>query len=153
MQKSLAHSTQNSATSDNSEISIYAGELTKTNLAKCIIDIKRAFPELPASWYELFTDRILDLKFNDDRLRAAVNFVIDNHSYKLPNVSLFLSFDSKIKTYSYYEAFDYIASHGNNADCIKPVRLFNFEKPVWCTSEDIAKYNLILWNPENNSHK
>lgn len=141
------------ATSETREISIYTGELTKTNLAKCIIDIKRAFPELPASWYDVFTDRIIELNFNDDRLRAATNYVIDNHSYKLPNVALFLSYDSKIKTYSYYEAYDYIAAHGNNPDSIKPVKLFNFDRPVWCTAEDIAKYKLVLWDPTNNSLK
>lgn len=135
----------------NDEISVYTGELTKTNLAKCIIDIKRAFPELPASWYDLFTDRIIELNFNDARLRAAVNNVIDNHNYKMPNVSLFLSFDAKIKLYSYYEAFDYVAAHGNNPDSIKACRLPGHNKPVWCTAEDINKYKIELWDPTNNS--
>ena len=145
----MQHSTENFPVLKNHELSIYSGELTKTNLAKCIIDIKRAFPELPASWYDLFTDRIIDLNFNDDRLRSAVNFVIDNYTYKSPTVSQFLSFDTKIKLYSYYEAFDYISAHGNNPNCIKACRLPGLKKPVWCTSEDIAKYNIELWNPEN----
>jgi hypothetical protein len=144
--KSLTHLTTNSPTLNDNSISIYQGTLSKIVLASCIKNIRSAFPELPAQWYDVFTDRIKALKFNDDRLINSVNNVIDTYTYKNPPVALFISFDTRIKFFSYSEAIDILTANRYNPNFLKPCKIPGHNKPKWCYQEDIEKYNIELWN-------
>lgn len=85
------------------EISIYKGELTKQCLIDNIVIIKKAFPSLPIGFYDVFTDRLKANGFNDDRLRDAVNYVIDTCLYPIPTIANFIRFDKGYKIYTYEE--------------------------------------------------
>lgn len=146
MKKSLTHSTQNLAICQTKEVSIFTPGLTKTILAKNIINIKKAFPDLPNSFYELFSDRILELNFSNDRLTSAVNNVIDNYHYKTPPLALFLSYDIKFKTYNYSEASQIAFENRHIENYIIPCRLPNNDKPVWCLNSDVQLYKIEPWN-------
>ena len=139
MPQLLHTSTQLAQTYQAGAISIYSGELTKEGMVEAIKTIKSSFPTLPDSFYVILTDRVRDNGFSDQRLLDAVKHVIDNCVYPQPTIAQFISYDAKIKTYSYHEAFD------NGAETLKPVRLPNRNKPVWVRFDDIEKYNLLLW--------
>ena len=88
---------------NNYEMSIYRGELTKICLGESIMKLKQTFPSLPNDFYDVFSDRITDNKFNNDRLKASINHVIDNCVYPVPTIAQFISFDKHIKLYTYQD--------------------------------------------------
>lgn len=129
-----------------SEISVFSGTLTKVVLAKNIINIKNAFPALPASFYDLFSDRIIELGWNNDRLTAAVNHVIDNCQFSKPSLASFLSFDVTFKTFNYLEACNILSENRSVVDYLVAVRLPLLDIPRWVYKEDFIRFNLSRWS-------
>lgn len=91
-------------------ISVYSGELTKENLVACITSIKASFPALPVEFYTILSRRVKDSGFCDERLKDAVNHVIDNCIYPTPTIAQFISFDKKKRLYTYSEVVNLVTS-------------------------------------------
>ena len=68
-------------------------KLTKQCLTRGIVVIKKAFPSLPKSFYEIFIERLKANGFTDEKLNKAINHVIDNCKYPTPTIANFISFD------------------------------------------------------------
>lgn len=65
--------------------------------------IKLAFPDLPAGFYDVLSERIKSKGFSDERLNDAVNHVIDTCKYPKPTVANFISFGGKKATHVTYQ--------------------------------------------------
>jgi hypothetical protein len=122
------------------EISIYKGDLTQRTVVQNIAIIKKSFPALPIGFYDVFIDRIKANGFNDARLNDAVTHVIDNCVYPTPTIAQFISFDRKIKTYTYSEYCKFCDEGLGNL--YEPVVLQGRSKPVWIHVNDIEQYKL-----------
>ena len=93
-----------SCSNTGDEISIYSGELTKECLLKSIKRIKNAFPQLTPGFYDILQEMIKKDNFCDSRLIDAVDNVIRTCIYPTPTIAEFISFDKKLKIFSYEEA-------------------------------------------------
>lgn len=60
--------------------------------------IKKSFPCLSAQFYDILCERIKDNGFDDKRLTAAVNSVIDSCQYPTPTVAEFIIADEKLRS-------------------------------------------------------
>ena len=121
-----------------SEISIYSGELTKECVAFNLQKVKNAFPALSPDFYTVFMDRVKDNGFSNNRLTDAVQYVIDNCVYPQPTIAQFISFDKKIKLYTYEQAFD-------NPGLV-PVKLENRKSIVWISKIDAEIFGIEIYN-------
>jgi hypothetical protein len=130
---------------DHCTTSLYTGELT----TQCIIDqvkaIKKAFPSLPAGFYDVLTDRINEHKFNDERLRDAVNHIIDTCIYPHPSIAGIISWDKRINVYTYHQIIDLVNIHGKKIwDEYKRVDIHGRSGKYFAHIIDIDKYNLKI---------
>jgi hypothetical protein len=124
------------------EISLYQGELTAQCLVSCISDIKKAFPSLPVGFYDILTDRLADNGFSNDRLTDAVRNVIDTCIYPTPTIAQFISFDKRVKTYTYLQYCD-IVEKGGDGKNYKAIKLKGRPVPVWIHINDVEQYNIV----------
>ena len=132
---------------DNFEISVYSGEITKICIAENIAKLKLAFPSLELNFYEIFSDRIIANGFSNDRLKDAVNSVIDNCVFPSPTIAQFIAYDKHIKIYSYLDITKMLQYDAKPFETYKSVRLSNKQpKPMYAHINDVEKYKLDLWN-------
>ena len=128
---------------DEATISVYHGDLTTQCIIVCAAKIKKAFPSLPVGFYEVFADRIKENKFSDDRLTDAVNHVIDNCIYPMPTIANFISFDQRIKLYTYSDMLKMCDSIGGSVwNDFKPVKIQGFSKRMYAAVIDIQRFKL-----------
>ena len=129
---------------ERDEVSLYKGELTTAVVVDSVAKIKKAFPQLPAGFYDAFTDRIKDNEFCDERLTDAVNFVIDNCIYPQPTIANFISYDKtvKFKTHEQMCKEDLWSSH-------VAVKFPDMPKVVWVYANDVERYKLIKYIVKN----
>jgi hypothetical protein len=126
-----------------SDISIYKGELTARCLVDSIATIQKAFPALPIGFFDIFTDRLADNGFSDDRLNDAVKHVIDTCVYPTPTIAQFISWDKRIKVYKYPEIVQMVDDGDLNAfNRYKRIELLGLPEAVWIHVNDIAKFNI-----------
>ena len=57
--------------------------------------VKKAFPTLPAEFYDILCERLKAKGFTDERLIAVVEGVIDSCKYPTPTVAHFMTFDEE----------------------------------------------------------
>jgi len=126
----------------SNEISVYTDNLTPESIIKGIVKIKKAFPSLPMDFYEVFDERINDNHFTDNRLKDAINSVIDNCIYPVPTIANFISFDKRIKVFNYDEMLKKCNENGDTWDNYKAVLLPGNVKRVWIHINDIEKYKI-----------
>lgn len=112
------------------------------NVAK----IKKSFPGLPIGFYQVFDERLKANNFTDERLTDAVNHVIDTCVYPTPTIANFISFDRRIKVYTYAQ-YCKLCDEGDGNNYL-PVAINKNVKPVWAHINDISQFNLTLWNNE-----
>lgn len=125
------------------EISMYKGSLSTPCVIKNVARIKNAFPSLPEGFYDIFSERIIDNKFNDDRLIDAINNVIDNCIYPTPTIAQFISWDKKIKVYKYPDIVKMVEDGDPKAfERYQRIELEGLPEAVWIHINDIAKYKL-----------
>jgi hypothetical protein len=121
------------------EISIYSGELT----AKCIATeskkIQSAFPSLPKTFFDLLSERIVLNNFSDERLKAAVGYLLDNFKYPTPTIADIISFDKRVKLYSYSDVLESLDKGRIWSDFIKILRN---EKIFWIKKTDQEQFNI-----------
>ena len=90
-------------TDNDSSISLYQGQLTPQCVVSASIKLKNTFPALPTGFYDVLNDRIKEKGFSDQRLMDAINHVIDTCVYPTPTIANIISFDKRIKLYTYDE--------------------------------------------------
>lgn len=132
-----------SINSDENSISIYRRDKLSN---KCIVQqtnkIKNAFPSLSIEFYDILFDRIKDLGFSDKKLNDAVNHMIDNCIYPVPTIANIISFDKRIKVYTYNEICDMVNLYGKETfKYYRPIILDDY-KNLWASMSDIMKYKL-----------
>ena len=127
---------------DNNAISIYSGALTQPVVVASVVQIKSAFPSLPAGFYDVFISRVKENGFCDERLVDAVNYVIDNCIYPTPTIANFISFDRTIKFRTHEEMCKEAMTYQQVWKEWLPVKMPNMPKTVWIFANDIEKYNL-----------
>lgn len=84
--------------------------MTKNEIGKQTARIIKSFPKMPISMIDVLKDRFIENGFNDERMTAAVNHVIDTYEGwdKLPNIANFIQFDQKIKLHTYTDFLNII---------------------------------------------
>jgi len=125
-------------------VSIYNGELTTQGIIEQVKKLKKAFPALPAGFYDVLTDRIKELKISDARLTDAVNHVIDTCMYPTPTIANIISWDVKIKLLTYDDMIDMVQHSGpvvwDNYKAVEPPR--DVPVRVYAHVNDIERFNL-----------
>ena len=125
------------------ELSIYKGKLTKTVIATNIAKLKKSFPALPTDFYEILTDRLIDNKFNDERLTAAINNLIDTCIYPTPTIAQIINYDKRIKLLTYNEVV-----RNDLMPYYVSVKIYEGQKkPLYASKEDFERYRLEKWKP------
>jgi len=119
------------------------------NIVQCSVKVKKAFPELPSDFFEIFQEMIKLEGFTDERLLDAVDNVIKTCVYPKPTIAQFLSWDMKIKVLTYEDMLKKTNEFGGDINAgrifqsqYKPIQFPDREKPVWVHVDDIKKYNL-----------
>lgn len=124
-------------------LSVYRGELSTRTVIECGKKIKQAFPSLPPGFYDVLSQRISHHKFSDERLRDAVNHVIDNCIYPTPTIAQFVGFDKRVRVLKYEEYLAKIGEYGSwVGKDYAPIKFHDQERPVWIHVNDIKKYNI-----------
>lgn len=127
------------------EISIYNDELTKECIAKENVKLMTAFPALEPGFFKVFSDRIKANNYTDQRLKDAIGYVIDNCVYPTPTIAQFISFDKRIKLYSYDDVLKINEISNTAFQTHRPVRIGNLDRPMYATINDIEEYKLKQW--------
>jgi hypothetical protein len=122
------------------EISVYKGILTTPAVIKNIAKIKKSFPTLPIGFYEVFTERLKANNFCDERLKDAVNHVIENCIYPTPTIAQFLTWDRRIEVFTYEQMLK--KWDDGMGESYETIQFPDREKPVWVHVNDIKMYNL-----------
>lgn len=78
-------------------------------LGEQLLKLKIAFPSRSDEFFNVLAERIVANGFTDRRLKDAVSKVIDSFSFKEFNVSDIVSFDKRVKLYTYSELGDMIS--------------------------------------------
>jgi hypothetical protein len=125
------------------EISLYKGELTGRRILECSLKVKKAFPELPADFFEIFQEMIKSEKFTDERLMDSVDNVIKTCVYPKPTIAQFISFDKKIKVHKYPEIIEMVEAGDPNAfERYQRIKFPDLPEAVWIHINDITKYKI-----------
>jgi hypothetical protein len=131
-----------------SEISLYKGQLSARCLVESIATIQKAFPALPIGFFDVFTDRLADNGFCDERLKDAIKNVIDTCIYPTPTIAQFISWDKKIKVFKYPEIVKMVEDGDPNAfDRYKRIEIEGLPEAVWVHINDIVKYKIKSKQP------
>ncbi len=111
--------------------------------------IAKAYP-VNKNWLDTFRDRVISNNFSGKRLEAAVSQVIDKHTFgSIPNYGEFLSYDRKIEVYTEWEMGKLEKSEG--AGTRRFYEGVEIEGVFYYTlKENVKKYNLKLWKPEEH---
>lgn len=87
-----------------SEISIYKGLVAeKSDIKSEVMKLVAAFPNIKTDFIIVLTDRIIENGFTKERVHDAISKVIDTNPYQRPSIADIISFDRKIKVYTYSE--------------------------------------------------
>jgi hypothetical protein len=130
---------------DELAISTYKGELTTRNVVKGIKRIKEAFPTMPPGFYDVLSERIKANGFTDERFQDAISHVIDNCHYPTPTIAQFISFDKKVKMFTYGQMLKMFDESGMSPEFWNGYKMFKFSdkpKPVWIHLNDVQQYNI-----------
>lgn len=139
----------------NDEISIYqGGALTEKKVIEKTGEILVAFPKIEPQMISLLRKRFKANGFNDQRMNDAIDHVIDHYTGfdKLPAIADFISYDRKIKHYSYEDLmskykdsyYPGATSDPINDDYIR-IKVQGHSKPRFVLKDDQVKYNLELF--------
>lgn len=85
-------------------ISLYTDDLATHQEIK--LEVKRlaaAFADVDNDYLIVLVDRLIANKFTRQRVADAVNHVLDNFPYRRPSISDIISYDRKLKLYTYAE--------------------------------------------------
>lgn len=127
------------------EISVYSDELTQKGVEKATVKIKNSFPTLEGGFYEVFYDMIKEDGFSDQRLIDSVNHVIRNCVYPQPTIAQFLSFDKKVKLFTFKDMQKMTDTDSTAFETHQAVRIEDLTKPLWAHKSDVERYKMEIW--------
>lgn len=78
-------------------------EASPTDIAVSMKRLQAAFPKMENTFFNLLAERVLDNGFTAERLKDAVNHVLDTFQYKELNISDIIRFDRRARLYTYSE--------------------------------------------------
>lgn len=85
-------------------VSLYNGRSADpSEIAVGMKRLKVAFPKMDNAFFNLLAERVMDNGFSSERLKHAINHVLDNFQYKELNISDIIRFDKRVRLYSYNE--------------------------------------------------
>lgn len=87
-------------------------ECVVTSIAR----LKVAFPKMQKEFFDMLAERAIANRFTNERLKDAVNFTIDNFQYKELNISDIITYDKKVKLYTYDEVIRMVQKDGLSFD-------------------------------------
>ena len=100
----LQESLQRKESTNANELSVYSGEIASPKeISSEVKKLKAAFPEISADYLAVLIDRLIDNQFTQERVRDAINQVIDTSSYQRPSIANIVSFDRNVKIHTYEE--------------------------------------------------
>ena len=92
-----------------SEISVYSDTLTNEGLVTGLAKLRKAFPQATPSFFDILSERVKENSFTDNRLRDAVNNLIDNYKYPVPTIADVVGYDKRVKFYTYQDVCDKVS--------------------------------------------
>ena len=88
-------------------VSVYRGDLvTDKTAATGMLMLTQAFPSLGKGWFTILREMIKDDGFTESRFTDAVKHVIRTCVYPTPTVANILSWDKRVKIYTYHDICD-----------------------------------------------
>ncbi len=103
---SLAPSTIRRGENGEMSISLYAdGLATREEIAFGTAKLRAAFPKMESGFWSVLVERIVANNFSRDRMRQAIEYVLDNFQYKELNVADVIRFDKRIRLYTWNEVY------------------------------------------------
>lgn len=72
--------------------------------------LKAAFPKMASNndFFDLLSERVVANGFSNERLKDAINQILDNFQYKELVISDIIKYDRKIKLYTYSEVVNMV---------------------------------------------
>jgi len=131
---------KNNAETDS--VSIFSGELTRECFKRQIQSLEASGYEFDNGFVQILLNRLLHNNFSDKRLVAAVQHAIDTIPYRKISIADIISFDTRIKLYTYDEYCD-IMHNGT----LSGTDFEKFRKNgtlFWVKKSDLAMYNLTI---------
>lgn len=90
--------------SGESSVSLYRDRpATPEETFVAMTRLRTAFPKMAPEFFNLLSERVTAKKFTAERLKDAVNHLIDTFSYRELNVSDVIKFDKRCRLYTYNE--------------------------------------------------
>jgi len=126
-------------------LSVYTGELTLRTLLEQNLEIAKAFPMLPNTFYDVLNRRLAEKEFTDQRLKDAVNYVIDTCQYPVPTVANFLSYDKSVEIFTHADLCRQLKDDQFAFDYYDLVKVPGVNKPRYVRKEYVNKYHLEKW--------
>ena len=106
-EKSMALSMQSfcrTQITNRNEISVYSGEIAQPEQVKSEVrKLAAAFPSVTSDFLIVLIDRLIDNQFTKERVRDAINHIIDTSPYQKPAIADIISFDRKVKLFTFKE--------------------------------------------------
>ena len=99
--------------SSNGEMAVSLYRDAEPSPAEIAVSMKRlqvAFPKMEPAFFNLLAERIMGNGFTAERLKDAVNHMLDNFQYKELNISDIIRFDRRAKLYTYIEVCQLVTS-------------------------------------------
>lgn len=91
---------------DGFEISTYVDKYpNEIQLQQAVGKLMIAFPKMSKEFFILLSEYLLKEKFTEERLKDAVDNVICKFQYKELNISDIISFDKRVKLYTYNDVY------------------------------------------------
>ena len=135
--RKLSPETSEQITSTKAEISLYRGTLTTANIITQVKRLKAAFPLLKKEFYDVLAQRVKSKGFTDKQLKDAVDHVIDTCHYSHPALADILSFDERVKLYTYPEVIERV-NEGEEMKEFKKIK----DRKLWIRAHEVEKHNL-----------
>lgn len=101
-----------------------------------------AFPSTSDAFFNLLTERIAKKRLSADRLEYAIDYVLDNFSYRHLTIADIMSIDRKVDVMTYSEMVAECGKKGCSTNEFAPIHIGGEEKPFWVHKSDKARFNL-----------
>ena len=104
--------------------------------------LAKAFPNQSVDFFNLLAERIDARGMSAERLEYAIDYVLDNFSYRHLTIADIMSIDRKVDVMTYSEMVAECGKKGCSTNEFAPLHIGNEEKPFWVHKSDKAKFNL-----------
>lgn len=119
-QSSLPYLRQKESHESTTSLSLYQGATAQPKeIQSAVVKLVAVFPEINSDFVAVLVERMIAHGFTHERVVDAVNNCIDTNPYKRPSIADIISFDKRIKLFTYNEMI---------ARCTPTFTTDNFEK-------------------------